>query len=253
MQNNFIGRQSAKTEADSRSMLQWICRSVLADYPVFRDVGIDACFYPYIGLTHTIRRKGAKWMVRISDHCRFAPKPVLEAIVMILGSKIVHRRPLRKFVEVYESFRKNHTIVESVRERRRLKGRKRIAIDRGKYYFPGEICKEMNDRFFNNQVEIRRIGWGPRRSWARLGHYDPIHHTITLSPALDSPRVPEYVVRYIIYHEMLHAVFEDIPYEGFRKHHPPEFRRAEAAYPDFALSKKFLNEYFGKRRRISDD
>ncbi len=253
MQSNFTRKQSVGPENDSHSLLQWICQSVLAAYPVFRDAEIEACFYTYIGLTHTIRRKGSKWMVRISDHCRYAPRPVLEAIVMILGCKIMHRRPLRAFVEVYESFRKDPMVVESVRERRRLKGRKHIASGRGKYYFLVEICKEMNDRFFNNQVEIRRIGWGQRKSWARLGHYDPIHNTITLSPVLDSPRVPEFVVRYIVYHEMLHAVFEEIPSQGFRKHHPSEFRRAEAAYPDFVRSKKFLREYFGKRRRISED
>ena len=108
-----------------------------AAFPVFRNAGIEACFYPYIGLTHTIRRKGSKWMVRISDHCRFAPRPVLEAIVMILGSKIVRRRPPRKFLEAYESFRNDPMVVESVRERRRLKGRKHIASDAGKILFSG--------------------------------------------------------------------------------------------------------------------
>ena len=98
-----------------------------------------------------------------------------------------------------------------------------------------------------------KLAGGSARDGRVLGHYDPIHHTITLSPVLDSPRVPEFVVRYIVYHEMLHAVFEDIPSRGFRKHHPPEFRRAEAAYPDFARSKKFLREHFGRRRRVIDD
>lgn len=248
MQKDFTRKQSGGSEDAGRLTLQWICRSVLqAAYPVFRNAGIEAGFYPYIGLTHTIRRKGSNWMLRISDHCRFAPRPVLEAIVMILGSKIVRRRPPRKFLEAYESFRNDPLVVESVRERRRLKGRKHIVSDEGRYYFPVEIYREMNSRFFNNQVEIRKIGWGQRKGWARLGHYDPIHHTITLSPVLDSPRIPEFVVRYIVYHEMLHAVFEDTPSRGFRRHHPPEFRRAEAAYPDFARSKKFLSEHFGKR------
>jgi hypothetical protein len=231
-------------------ILRWICRSVLQSaFPIFRSAEIEACFYPYIGLTHTIRRKGPTWMIRISDHCGDAPRPVLEAIVMILGCKIARKRLPGKFLQIYETFRKNPWIVESVRERRRQKGRKQITGYEGKHHSLAEFYKEINAIFFNNQIEIRMIGWGMRKGWRRLGHYDPIHHTITLSPVLDSPKVPDYVVRYIVYHEMLHAVFEDAPSPGFRRHHPSEFCRAERAHPDFARAKRFLREFFGKRRQ----
>jgi hypothetical protein len=239
---------------ESTSALQWLCRSVLKSaFTIFQNAEIEGRFYPYIGLTHTIRRKGTNWVIRISDHCRKAPRPVIEAIVMILGSKIVRKKPPRKFLQIYELFRNDLSIVESVRERRRLKGRKHMSGTAGKHYIPGELFKDINRLFFNNQIEVQKIGWGQRKGWARLGHYDPIHHTITLSPVLDSPRVPEYVVRYIVYHEMLHVIFEDMPSSGFRKHHPAEFRRTERAYPDYARANKFLREHFGRRRRTIDD
>jgi len=243
-------REVRKDEEEAR--LQWVSRSVLPSaFPLFRNAEIEACFYPYIGLTHTIRRQGSIWTLRISDHCRHAPRPVLEAIVMILGGKIARRRTPGKYLETYGNYRNDPAIVESVRERRRQKGRKHFAGQEGKSYSPGEIFKDINSRFFNDQIEIRKIGWGVRKGWARLGHYDPIHHTITLSPVLDSPKVPEYVLRFIIYHEMLHAVIEESP--GFRKHHPPHFRRAERAYPDFERARKFIRESFGRRRRSIDD
>ena len=212
-------------------------------------MSVDACFYPYIGLTHTIRRKGSTWMIRISDHCRHAPRPVLEAIVMILACKVMRKKPRRKFLQTYELFRKDPSLSEAVRERRILKGRKHITGDVGEYHSLLEIYRDINGRYFNNQIEIGRIGWGLRRSWSRLGHYDPVHHTITLSPVLDSLTVPRFVVGYIVYHEMLHAIFEDAPSGGVRKHHPPEFHRAERAYPDFDGAKIFLREYCGKRHQ----
>jgi hypothetical protein len=256
MQDDFnmvpgkAGGAAGRADAD----LQWLCRSVLQNaFPMFRNATVDARFYPYIGLTHTIRRKGSRWVIRISDHCRNAPAPVLEAVLMLLGSKIAHRRPPQRFLQTYELFRKDPSVEETVRERRRRKGRKYIAGSAGKYYSPEEIFKEVNSRFFNGQIEVNRIGWGKRKGWARLGHYDPIHHTITLSPVLDSPKVPEFVVRYIVYHEMLHALFGDSPSRGFRRHHHAEFRRAERAHPDYARAEKFLRDYFGRRyRRIND-
>lgn len=250
----FRAAGANRSDKESDSELQWLCRSVLkAAFPIFKNAEIEAGFYPYIGLTHTIRRKGSRWIVRISDHCRNAPRTVIEAIVMILGSKIVRRKPPRKFLENYESFRNDLSIAESVKARRRQKGRKNISAVAGKHYVPAELFRDINARFFNNQLEVQKIGWGQRKGWARLGHYDPIHHTITLSPVLDSPKVPEYVVRYIVYHEMLHVVFEDMPVRGFRKHHPAEFRRAERGYPDYARASKFLREHFGRRRRTIDE
>ncbi len=215
---------------------------------MFRDMEIVASFYPYIGLTHTIRRKKNKWLVRISDHCRNAPPSVLEAIVTILACKVLRKQPSRQAVEAYEMFREHPHTADIVRARRLLRGRKAIGGYEGKHHSLREIYREINGRYFHNQVEIRAIGWGMRPSRSRLGHYDPVHHTITLSPVLDSPAIPRYVTCYIVYHEMLHAVFEGASAAGPKRLHPPEFRRAERAYPDYARAKRFLSEFCRQRR-----
>ena len=229
--------------------LQWFCRSVLQTaFPTFRDVEIDAHFYPYVGLTHTLRRIQSGWVLRISDHCRCAPSHVLESIVLILAYKVMRKSPPRKYLNVYEVFRKDPDIEAAVKSRRARKGRKQFSDKAGKHHSLRDIYNELNESFFNNQVEINRIGWGLRKGWNRLGHYDPTHHTITLSPVLDSADVPLYVVRYIVYHEMLHAVFGDMPGHDSRRHHPREYRQTERAYPDYERAKKFLGK-FSRRRR----
>jgi hypothetical protein len=243
-----------KNEQENESLpaLQHLCRSVLQSaFPAFREGKIDACFYPYIGLTHTMRRRGSSWVIRISDHCRKAPRPVLEAIVRILACKVMHRKPHLKYLEIYAGFRNDPSIIEAVRERRLLRGRKRLAVGTGICHSLEDIYREVNSRYFNNQADIEKIGWGMRKSWNRLGHYDPVHHTIIISPALDAPDVPDFVVRYIVYHEMLHSIFEDTLSRSKNRHHPSGFRRAERAYPDFARAKKFLREYCGRRRCCS--
>ncbi len=240
----------AKQQDESFTALQDLCRSTLkAAFPVFRKGDIEASFYPYIGLRHTIRRKEKTWMVRISDHCRSAPGSVLEAICMILACKVMRKRPNPEFVRTYELFRKDPSVVAAVRKRRLLKGRKRIAGNDGKYHSLNSIYRDLNRRYFNNQIEIERIGWGIRRSRTRLGHFDPVHNTITLSPILDSPSVPKYVLGYIVYHEMLHSVFEGESSRRLHRHHPPELRRTERAYPDFEKAKRFLKSFCGRRPR----
>jgi len=230
--------------------LQRFCRSVLQSaFPTFRDTNIEVHFYPYVGLTHTLRRKNSGWLLRISDHCRKAPSKVLESVVLILGHKVMHRKPPRKAVDTYNRFRMDPETEAEVRSRRLQRGRKQFSNKAGKHHSLRKIYSELNELYFNGQIEINRIGWGLRKGLDRLGHYDPVHHTITLSPALDSPAVPDFVVRYIVYHEMLHALFGDKPVKGFRKHHPREFRHTECAYPDYKRAKKFLETFSRRRRR----
>jgi hypothetical protein len=233
--------------------LEWICRSVLPSMsPSFRHARIVASFYPYIGLTHTIRRRKGDWVIRISDHCRLASGLVLEAIAIILGCKILRRRPPSRMVDLYDQFRRNSVVQARVQARRRLRGQKRINAVEGRHHDLAAIYRSLNEQYFGRRVEIGKVGWGLRASWRRLGHYDPVHHTITVSPVLDSPRVPQSVVAYLVYHEMLHAVFEDTAGPGRKRHHPPEFRRAERAYPTYGSARKFLDRFCRKRAQEPD-
>jgi len=230
--------------------LQWICKSALqAAFPSFRTAEIWATFYSYIGLTHTLRRQKSGWVMRISDHCRRAPRQVLEAIAIILACKVLHRRSPRAMVRTYRQFSEEASVRTSVCERRRLRGRKLICVRDGTSHSLANIFEEVNRVFFSNQFEVRTLGWGPRISWARLGHYDPIHHTITISPALDSPRVPRFVVAFVLYHEMLHGLFWGLSSAGQKRHHPAGFRRAEKAHPDYLRARRFLTQYCQQRRR----
>jgi hypothetical protein len=229
--------------------LQRISRAVLESLsPEFSGAAIDARFYPYIGLTHTIRRGKSGWVLRVSDHCRRAPRTVLEAIVTILACKALRRRVSKRARRIYDDWRHEPSVSDAVNERRTTKGRKRFAVHEGRWHPLTEIFSAVNSRFFNDQVEVRKIGWGVRRSWGRLGHYDPTHNTITLSPVLDSPDVPRFVVDFIVYHEMLHTVFEGGENHGFRRHHPPAFNRTEKSHPDYEAVKKFIKNFCSKRK-----
>ena len=226
--------------------LQKFCVSVLQSaFAVFQNTRVRVSFYPYIGLTHTLRRSKSEWILRISDHRRAASAQVIESVVLILAFKVMRRKPPRRMLDIYAGFRKDPGIESAVRKQREMRGRKFFSDTKGRHHLIEEMYHELNEQFFNGQIDINRIGWGIRKSRGRLGHYDPVHHTITLSPTLDSPRVPSYVVRYIVYHEMLHALFGESAGQEGRRHHPRQFRHTESSYPDYSRAKAFL-ENFGR-------
>ena len=234
---------------DTSPELQWLCRVVLENFsPEFHGAAIDARFYPYIGLTHTIRRREAGWIVRVSDHCSQAPRQVLEAIIIILACKVLRKRIPKRTRLIYDGWRNESVVSDAVSVRRAAKGRKCFAVHDGRWHPLQEICRDTNRRFFNDQIEISKIGWSVRRSWGRLGHYDPTHNTIMLSPVLDSPKVPRFVVEFVVYHEMLHAIFEGADNCGPHRYHHPKFRRAERAHPDYENVKQFIETFCSRRR-----
>ncbi|MDF1838725.1 MAG: hypothetical protein P1V35_12715 [Planctomycetota bacterium] len=69
----------------------------------------------------------------------------------------------------------------------------------------------------------------------RLGSYSKDRNLVRIHPLLDDPRAPEFFVRYIIFHELLHAIHPSHRSPGGRwVHHSPTFRRRESRYPDYA-------------------
>jgi hypothetical protein len=227
-----------------------ICSSTLEAYSdLFRGKTIDAEFYPYIGLTHVIRRRQSGWIVRISDFCRHAPVEVVRAIAVLLAAKIARKKPPGHALRAYESFRHDPEVIAATQARRRQLGRKRILRAEGEHHSLAEIYRELNERYFGNRVEIGRLGWGARRSWRRLGHYDPVHHTITISPVLDSARVPRTVLAFLLYHEMLHTLFSESRARRRQRHHTREFSSAERAFPHYAGARRFLDEFCRTRGR----
>ena len=65
-------------------------------------------------------------------------------------------------------------------------------------------------------------------------------HTILLSRILNDQRVPEYAVRFVLYHEMLHMYHGVRTIRGNRYAHTPEFRRDEQKFENYAEAEKAL-------------
>ncbi len=228
--------------------LQRVCEARLrALSPSFREAPVEAAFHPYVGLTHTLRRRSGRWKLRISDLCRGAPEPVVGAIAELLGCRVLRRRPPEAARRLYEAYRRSPEVRDAVSERKLARGRKEFAGTAGRVHSLKKIFARLNERHFNGQLEVRHIGWGKRRSRVRLGHYDPVHQTIAISPLLDSADVPGTVVEYLVYHEMLHILFSDPEAPGRRVHHPAAFRQAERGFPGYREATRFLARMRAKK------
>ena len=70
-----------------------------------------------------------------------------------------------------------------------------------------------------------------------------MHEVIVISRSLDEPEMPEFIVEYILYHEMLHSVVPDETNSaGRRCIHTAEFYRRERAFPRYRRARQWEDE-----------
>ncbi|MEM6571023.1 MAG: hypothetical protein AAF957_21605 [Planctomycetota bacterium] len=99
--------------------------------------------------------------------------------------------------------------------------------------FEGEFAADFAPE---SDLERPHISWGRRvksrsRRSLRLGSFEPENRVVRVHPVLDQEAVPAWFVRFVLKHEILHAVIDAYrDASGRWVHHGPEFRRREASW-----------------------
>jgi len=120
----------------------------------------------------------------------------------------------------------------------------------GRHYNLTDIFNALNRDYFDNKV-TSLITWGkrsPRYAVRKrtLGSYQKKTNTIRINPILDRKKVPRYVVAFVVYHEMLHAVIDTVVKNGRRSIHSQEFKSREHAYRDYDKAIAWEKRVFNK-------
>ena len=161
-------------------------------------------FYSFVSINNTIRMRQGELYARVSDLLEGAPDPILHAIAHILLAKL-YRQPVDRTQSArYRRYISSHDISAKARLVRQMRGRKQIHSAAGHHYHLEEIFEDLNRRFFHGLMGRPQLTWSRAQARNRLGHYDPAHNAIVISRVFDHPRVPRFVVEYIMFHEMLH-------------------------------------------------
>jgi len=197
-------------------------------------------FYSFVSINNTIRLRQGELFIRLSDLLEGAPEPVLHAIAHILLAKL-YRKPVDRAKSTrYRRYVASNDVAAKARLVRQIRGRKHIRSARGHHYHLEEIFEDLNRRFFHGLMGRPQLTWSRNHARTSLGHYDPAHNAIVISRVFDDPRVPRYVVEYIVFHEMLHLK-HPVKLRGSRRCvHSTEFTEEEKVFPNLELAQRFL-------------
>jgi predicted metal-dependent hydrolase len=197
-------------------------------------------FYAFANINNTIRLREGRLLVRVSDLLEGAPEPVLRAIAHILLAKM-YRKPIeREHSTRYRRHISGHDLSRKAHLVQQIRGRKRLDSAQGHTYDLENIFEDLNQRFFHGLLARPRMTWSREYARNRLGHYDPAHNAIVISRLFDHPKVPQFVVEYIVYHEMLHLK-HPVKLRGSRRCvHSAEFQAEEKLFPQLRPAQQFL-------------
>jgi hypothetical protein len=198
-------------------------------------------FYPYSSLVITLRRRADVVYVRLSDLLHRAPLGVLEGAAALLLARVYRRRPSRALIDPYLEYAKSGRTRGRIHRLRSHRVRPAAASPQGVHHDLATLFNRLNERYFSNGLARPHIAWSSR-SWRRqFGSYDPGPNQIVLNRRMDRPGVPQFVVEYVLYHEMLHVKHPTRRSGCSLISHSPEFRAEEKRYEHFHSARKFLD------------
>lgn len=107
----------------------------------------------------------------------------------------------------------------------------------GEHHDLGWILDKWRNRIDDDRLENVVITWGRYGRGSRtirFGSYDFDRDLIRVHPALDQEWVPEFFVEFIVYHELLHALYPPQKASSSRRVvHTEQFRRMEQKFPRY--------------------
>jgi hypothetical protein len=127
-------------------------------------------------------------------------------------------------------------------------------IDPGKLFHQGnvynlrKIYDEINQEYFQNKLNLHITWFGKpnqkNKTRVTFGLYHEPLRLIKIHRLMDTPSIPYYVIKYVIYHEMLHHVCPAyVDERGLHHVHPAAFKKEEVKFRHYDLAQTWIKEH----------
>jgi len=112
--------------------------------------------------------------------------------------------------------------------------------------FLEQSFNRINEQFFQNELEKPNLTWG-QASFHKLAHYNFHNDTVTISTIFQ--KSPQYILDFLMYHELLHKQHKFHNHNGRNSFHTSQFRRDENIYPHKQQIEQEINNIIQQQKR----
>jgi predicted metal-dependent hydrolase len=185
---------------------------------------------------YRLRKNKTHLEVQVSQGFMGAEPELLGALAadMVLGKQPQRSQQIRAY-----STSEDYTEIELAME---LMVEELIDAAKGHTYNLTQLFDQLNHTYFQGGLTQPRLYWSTVATRRKFGHYQPSGDRVMISQTLDSPKVPEWVVEFVLYHELLHKYHGETWSNGRRLVHTPAFRQDEKRYHAYAKAQAWLNK-----------
>jgi hypothetical protein len=113
---------------------------------------------------------------------------------------------------------------------------------RGRAHDLNEIFARVNAVYFGGLMPKPTLAWNRTPTARKFGHYQPSRDTVMISVTLDAHDVPDHVIDFVMYHELLHKKHGSMTVNGRRLSHSPAFRADERLFAKYHEAERMIHE-----------
>jgi SprT-like family protein len=207
---------------------------ILPDYPVHVRYTVNRC------TMISCRRDRSSGVLRLHQIFEDAPDPIAEAVAELFFNN-PRRQDRRAFQGRINDFinENERTIVRTSRPPRLFEA---LPGAQGSHHDLQPYFDRLNRRFFGGELRLH-LTWSDRPYRRTMGTWKETlpgqPNLITINRLLDDPRVPEYYLDVLLYHEMLHEVIAPVVQDGKKVRHTASFRRRERLHEQFERAERW--------------
>ncbi len=194
-------------------------------------------FYKYRSTYVKVFRKEYGALLRYNSRLEAAPEEVLKAGGREMLHRILRKRPLATDKVIFKQF-----LSELPPDDEIIKNARPLLPPEGKHVNLRPVYERVVKEYFNSEVEVTDIGWSRKPVKSYLAHYRKDLDRITFNKALDSQKVPGFLLEYLMYHELLHVVFPARFVAGRWRKHSSDFKAREREFPEYSRARAWIKK-----------
>ncbi|MBN2430966.1 MAG: hypothetical protein JXQ27_05795 [Acidobacteria bacterium] len=183
-----------------------------------------------------LSRRGREFRLGIHPDLLQAPEEVLRSSLRLIFSRILRQPPNPLDEDRVSNFSRELQLGPPVSFRRHITS---LLAPAGQHHDLQHLFQRVNDELLDGAVAVARLGWSRRPARRKMAWYLMDEDCIVVSRWLDDPRIPEYFLEFVLYHEMLHVLFPARRRGRRLMYHHREFRTMERAFPRYEEVRRF--------------
>jgi hypothetical protein len=182
-------------------------------------------------------QRSYKWAdFKVSDYLADAPPEVIEGIARIIFSRISGSGS-KEYPKNMEEWLTNCEFAKANRPTYLRRSRNLTGSAKGKCRDLTESYNRLVEQGMIPQMDDIVFTWTKEPNIRRVGYCSVLMRVIAISSVFDTESIPEFVLDFIVYHEMLHMMRG---FDPLGKLHDAEFQAEESKYPMKTESEEWL-------------